>query len=81
MKKEKIPLFVMTQRYRIEGEFHLLPGGKLLEQFHREKDFIPLTQVKVFDLEKNHHVDTVEFLAINKQSIIFWAPLSPQGID
>ena len=75
IKKEKIPVFIMTERYRIEGEIHVVIGGRLIDEINRERDFIPITDVTIYDVGKDNRVDAIDFMAISKSAIVFLAPM------
>lgn len=74
IQKEKIPVVVMTTQYRMEAEIHVVSGGRLLDELNKERDFVPLTGVTVYDLHGGNPLDTIDFLAVNKRSVIFVAP-------
>jgi hypothetical protein len=69
----------MTRQYRIEGEIHVVAGGRLVDELNKERDFIPLTNVTVFDVVGGNPIDTVEFVAVNKDAVVFLAPTAPGG--
>lgn len=78
--KNKVPVIILTTSYRLEGEMHVVPGGRLLDEINRERDFIPLTNATLFDPASGQPVDTLEFIAINKQLILMIAPAEgPEG--
>lgn len=72
--KEKISVIVLTTTYRLEGEMHILPGGRLLDEINRERDFIPLTNATLFDPVGGQPVDTLDFIAVNKALVLMVAP-------
>jgi hypothetical protein len=77
--KDKVSVVVMTPQYRIEGDLHVVQGGRLIDEINKERDFIPLTNVTVYDLVGGNPIDTVEFIAIHKNTIVFVAPIGSGG--
>lgn len=74
--KEKIPVVVILGQFRIEGEMHVVAGGRILDEINKERDFIPLTHVSIYDAIDGKPIDTVEFIIMNKHSITLLAPTS-----
>lgn len=73
--KDKISVIVLTTTYRLEGELHLVPGGRLLDEVNRNRDFVPLTNVTLFDPGSGQPVDTLDFIAVNKNLVVMIAPV------
>jgi len=76
--KEKIPVILLTTTYRIEGEMHVVPGGRLLDEINKERDFIPITNATVYDISGETPLDTLDFIAINKALVVMVAPSVPE---
>ena len=74
--KEKLPVIILTTTYRLEGEMHVVPGGRLLDEINKERDFIPITNATVYDVT-GEVVDTLDFIAVNKTLILMMAPTVP----
>lgn len=74
--KEKLPVIILTTTYRLEGEMHVVPGGRLLDEINKERDFIPITNATVYDVT-GEVVDTLDFIAVNKNLILMMAPTVP----
>ncbi len=72
--KEKVPVILMTTTYRLEGEMHVVPGGRLLDEINKERDFIPMTNASIFDPRGEQHLDTLDFIAVNKALVVMVAP-------
>lgn len=72
--KETVAVMVVVAGYRLEGEVHVSPGGRLTDEVNRETEFIPMTRVTVFTLA-GQRVVALEFLTLNKRNILFMAPL------
>jgi hypothetical protein len=75
--KEKIPVVLLTTNYRLEGEMHVVPGGRLLDEINKERDFIPITNATVYDISGETPLDTLDFVAINKSLVVLVAPSVP----
>jgi len=72
--KEKVRVIVLTTTYRLEGEMYVVPGGRVLDEINRERDFVPVTNATVYDSD-GEVLDTLEFLAVNKSQIVMVAPM------
>ena len=75
MKTPKIKerVIVITSEYRIEGEAHLFQNSRLSELLNSDstkKEFIPLTDVTVYDKKTGSILFQTDFLNLNKSSII-----------
>ncbi|MCD6309997.1 MAG: hypothetical protein J7M18_04740 [Candidatus Eremiobacteraeota bacterium] len=75
--KEKVPVIILAAGYRVEGEMHVAPGGRLLDEINRERDFLPLTNATIYDVTGEVPLDTLEFLAVNKELTVMIAPTIP----
>lgn len=74
--KEKIPVVILTNNYRVEGEMHLVPGGRLIDEINKkDRNFLPVTNVTIYDVKGDSPLDTLDFLAINKELVVFVTPL------
>lgn len=73
--KEKLSIILLTAGYRLEGEMHVSPGGRLLDEVNKERDFIPVTNATVYDTAGQTALDTLEFIAVNKTLVIMVAPV------
>jgi hypothetical protein len=75
--KERIPVILLTTSYRLEGEMHVVPGGRLLDEINKERDFVPLTNATVYDISGETPLDTLDFIAVNKNLVVMVAPSIP----
>jgi hypothetical protein len=75
--KEKVPVILLTTSYRLEGEMHVVPGGRLLDEINKERDFLPITNATVYDISGETPLDTLDFIAVNKSLVIMVAPSVP----
>lgn len=74
--KEKIRVIVITAHMRLEGDMHVVPGGRLLDEINKEREFLPVTDATIYDVQGENVIDTLEFIAINKHQILLIAPIS-----
>lgn len=74
--KERIHVILLTTTYRLEGEMHVVPGGRLLDEINKERDFIPITNATVYD-NSGETLDTLDFIAVNKSLVVMVAPTVP----
>lgn len=74
--KERIHVILLTTTYRLEGEMHVVPGGRLLDEINKERDFIPITNATVYD-NSGETLDTLDFIAVNKNLVVMVAPTVP----
>lgn len=74
--KERIHVILLTTTYRFEGEMHVVPGGRLLDEINKERDFIPITNATVYD-SSGETLDTLDFIAVNKSLVVMVAPTVP----
>jgi len=75
--KEKVPVILLTTTYRLEGEMHVVPGGRLLDEINKERDFIPITNATVYDISGETPLDNLDFIAVNKSLVVMVAPSVP----
>jgi uncharacterized protein DUF6812 len=88
IKKRLVPVVIYTATHRIEGFYHADDNGhRLLDDLNeQERDFIPLTEVRITKLG---HIDgdvvVAKFLALNRQTIALFFPnpkvVSQEGQD
>ncbi|MFH1453657.1 MAG: hypothetical protein ABIH00_06730 [Armatimonadota bacterium] len=72
--KEKIRVVIITTHLRLEGEMHVIPGGRLLDEINKERVFLPVTDATIYDMHGENIIDTLEFIAVNKNQILLIAP-------
>lgn len=70
---------IQTPRHRIVGVATLASDGyrsRLSDLLNApERDFIPLTDATVTELEGDHEVTQHEFIAVHRQHVVFAVPL------
>ena len=72
--KESIRVILLTSTYRVEGYIHVVPGGRLLDEVNKEREFIPITKASIYALDGEAPLDTLDFDAINKNQVVMIAP-------
>lgn len=72
--KEKIKVIIITAQMRLQGDMHVVPGGRLLDEINKEREFLPVTDVTIYDVQGENIIDTLEFIAVNKHLILLIAP-------
>ena len=75
--KESIRVILLTSTYRVEGYLHVVPGGRLLDEVNKEREFIPITKAAIYALDGEAPLDTLDFVAINKTQVVMIAPAAP----
>ena len=71
VKKVKINTIIRTAGEKIEGNVHCLPNMRLLDLMNSNSDqFIPVSNVAVYDEESGKLLYQVPFMAVNKNHII-----------
>lgn len=75
MVKEKVPVILLTASYRVEGEMHVVPGGRMIDEINKkDRDFIPVTNATIYEIAGDAPLDSLEFIAVNKNQVIMVAP-------
>jgi hypothetical protein len=74
--KDTVRVMIVTDIYRIEGLLHILSGSRLTDALNsKAKDFLAVTDAKIFALEDDHLVYSPEYIAVNRDSISCIFPL------
>ena len=75
--RERFPVVFITERIRVEGEVHVTPGERLTDFMNAgDNQFIAVTRAKVYNLSEGGKAYSVDFLNLNKSSIIVDFPMS-----
>jgi len=70
--KQIVPVILHTAEHRIEGMMHCLYNYRVSDMMNAiQENFIPITSARVYSLATNALIAEHEFIAINKQHIIF----------
>jgi hypothetical protein len=68
--KEKVSVVVYVDDWRIEGDLHVLADSRLTDALNaRMKDFLAITDAKIFDARTGDLQTTASFIDINRNSI------------
>jgi len=75
-KKDKIRVAIYTNEFKIYGDIYLYENSRLSDILNAEinRDFIPLTGVKIHDIKTDKLLIEQPFIAINKRDIIMVYP-------
>lgn len=70
-KRDKVEVVIYTQQFRVQGEVHTQPGGRLSDFVNSRADqiFIPVTNAKIYPVSEERLLFTVDFIAINRNRI------------
>lgn len=68
--KERKEVVIFTRNHKVEGEVYLLLDSRLSDELNiRVRDFIPVTNAKVFSLMGDSLLYSADFVSVNKQAI------------
>lgn len=68
--KERREVVIFTRNHKIEGEMYLLMDSRMSDELNvRVREFLPVTNAKVFTLNGDSLLYTTDFITINKHSI------------
>jgi len=68
--KERQKVILYTHNHKIEGEMYLLMDSRLSDELNiRVREFIPVTNARVFTLSGDSLLYSADFLSVNKHSI------------
>jgi hypothetical protein len=74
--KESVRVVVVTAYHRIEGNMFVLPGSRLTDALNsKAKDFLAVTDAKVWSLADAKLLYEPSYLALNRSSIDAIFPL------
>ena len=74
--KDRIRVTIATTMYRIEGDMHVLSGSRLTDALNsKAKDFLAITDAKVYDLTGNQLLFEPSYLAVGRESITMVFPM------
>ena len=81
-----IKVVIILSQYRVAGKVHLHPGQRLSDYVNGVKDFIPVTDAHVFQLDGKTEINKMSLLEVNVRHILLMYPLEgedvpPEGDD
>ena len=75
-EKEQVRCVMVVRDWRIEGDMHVLSGSRLTDALNsKAKDFLAVTNVKVYDARTGDMLFTPPYIAVNRESIACIFPL------
>lgn len=68
--KDRVRCVVVAANWRIEGDLHVLAGSRLTDALNsKAKDFLAVTEAKVYDATTGKQLFTPGYLAVNRDAI------------
>ncbi len=68
--KERRDVIIFSRNHKIEGEIYLLMDSRISDELNtRVKEFIPVTNAKIYTLNGDSLLYSADFLSVNKHSI------------
>ena len=80
IKKEVVFAQIHTPANRIMGYIHIRIGDRLSDEINQDRLFLAVTGAEIFDLA-GELLYTSEFLAVNRQHIIWLMPVEGQKVQ
>ena len=75
VEQSEIEVTIFMQNSRVEGKLHLPSGGRLTDYMAlAERQFVPVTDAKIYIVPTNELLYSVSFLSLNKDFIVFIFP-------
>lgn len=82
ISRHKIEVVIFTPQYRIEGEIHVPPGGRITDLVNiPQTNFIAVTSARIYRAiqKREEPLYKKDFLALNKEYIIIISPRDEEG--
>jgi hypothetical protein len=68
--KDRVRVMIVTNGFRIEGDFHVLAGSRLTDALNsKAKEYFAITEAKVYGLEGDTALYSPPYIAVNRASI------------
>ena len=68
--KDRVAVVMIVNGWRVEGQMHVLSGSRLTDALNsKAKDFLAVTDAKVFDAVTSNLLMEPAYLAVNRNSI------------
>lgn len=68
--KERKEVIIFTRNHKIEGEIYLLMDSRISDELNvRVREFIPVTNARVYSLSGDSLLYTADFVTVNKHAI------------
>jgi hypothetical protein len=79
--KERKEVVIYTRNHKIEGEMYLLVDSRISDELNiRVREFIPVTNARIFTLNGDSLLYQTDFVTVNKQAIDMVLSLPIGGI-
>ena len=68
--KERREVVIFTNNHKVEGEMYLLLDSRISDELNtRSREFIPVTNAKIYTINGDSLLYSTDFITINKHSI------------
>lgn len=68
--KERKSVVIYTRNHKIEGEIYLVVDARVSDELNaRVREFIPVTNARIYTLSGDSLLYTADFVSVNKSSI------------
>ncbi|MGB9638935.1 MAG: hypothetical protein ACPL1F_06565 [bacterium] len=74
VKKEPKRVVIYIDNYKIEAYMYLIPSTRVVDEFNKPSQFIPLTDCVIYDNATSLEIDRVNFMVVNKNRITLVFP-------
>lgn len=78
--KETVKAIIQTPTNRIEGTVYIRPGERVSDMLNRSEQFLPLTEVAIYDLT-GQKVYEGNFIALNINYVIWLKPEEGKNLE
>ena len=70
VSKERKKVTIYTRNHRIEGEMYLASEARVTDELNvRNREFIAVTNAKIYSLHGDNFIQSVDYVTINKGAI------------
>ncbi|MDO8915186.1 MAG: hypothetical protein Q7W16_03800 [Coriobacteriia bacterium] len=74
--KDRVRVMIVTNGFRIEGDFHVLAGSRLTDALNsKAKEYFAITDAKVYGMDGGAELYAPPYVAVNRASIACIFPL------
>ncbi len=77
--KRDVEVIISTNHHLIKGVFHLTPDNRIKDDLNGDERFIAVTQAQVYDPLGKNLLYQSEFIALNKDMVIWVLPKETLG--
>lgn len=67
----QFPVIIQTRHNRIRGQLHARENERIKDALNSTEPFIALTQVHIYDVNGERELKASDFMALNRNSIIW----------